>query len=144
MTPPAMKISATTEEAAIPTWEPRPFMAITLVIVDDHAGFRALARTMLSAEGFEITGEAADGETAVLAVRALTPEAVLLDVQLPGADGFEVARRLAALDDAPRVVLTSSREASDYGRRLADVPIQGVLPKHKLSGAALAALLAPS
>ena len=98
--------------------------------------------TLLGAEGFEVAGEAADGESALQAVERLHPDVVLLDVQLPGIDGIEVAHRLAAMGDGPRVVLTSSREPSDYGRRLAASPVTGFLPKLELSGAALSALLA--
>jgi DNA-binding NarL/FixJ family response regulator len=116
-------------------------MSISLLIVDDHANFRSFASLLLGTEGFVVAGEAADGESAVEAVARLRPDAVLLDVQLPGIDGFEVARLLAAGPDAPRVVLTSSRDASDYGSRLAASPVSGFLPKTELSGAALAELL---
>jgi DNA-binding NarL/FixJ family response regulator len=113
----------------------------TLLIVDDHDEFRRFARTLLEADGFEVAGEAADGESALAAVAAHRPDAVLLDVQLPGIDGIEVAHRLAATPDAPPVVLTSTREASAYGHRLVDSPALGFLPKGQLSGAALEAVL---
>ena len=121
-------------------------MRQTLLIVDDHQGFRSLARTMLSAEGFEVTGEAADGESGLVAAREQNPDVVLLDVQLPGIDGFEVADRLAQGPDPPAVVMTSTRAAADYGSRLTRARIAGFLPKQELSGAALFALLngAPS
>jgi DNA-binding NarL/FixJ family response regulator len=117
-------------------------MAMTLLIVDDHEEFRHFVRGMLSAEGFDVTGEAPDGESALVAVDELHPDAVLLDVQLPGIDGFEVATRLAAQRHPPQVVLTSSRPASDYGTRLTNCPARGFLPKGDVSGEALAALLA--
>jgi DNA-binding NarL/FixJ family response regulator len=117
-------------------------MTTTLLIVDDHPGFRSFARMLLGTEGFEVTGDVADGESALDAVSAQHPDVVLLDVQLPGIDGFEVARRLASTPDAPRVVLTSSREAGDYGSRLTEAPVRGFLPKQDLSGAALSALAA--
>jgi DNA-binding NarL/FixJ family response regulator len=117
-------------------------MAMSLLIVDDHAAFRAFISQMLTAEGFDVAGEVPDGESAVAAVRDLHPDAVLLDIQLPGIDGFEVARRIAELERSPRVVLTSLRAASDYGRRITDSPVTGFLPKQHLSGATLAALLA--
>jgi DNA-binding NarL/FixJ family response regulator len=113
----------------------------TLLIVDDHDEFRRFARTLLEAEGFDVAGEAADGESALAAVAELRPDAVLLDVQLPDGDGIEVARRLAAAPGAPQVVLTSTRDAADYGSRLEDAPARGFVPKQRLSGAALAALL---
>lgn len=113
----------------------------TLLIVDDHEGLRRFARTLLNAEGFEVIGEAADGETALAAVQALHPDVVLLDIGLLDIDGFEVARRLAQAPGAPSLVLTSSRTASDYGHLIADSPAQGFLPKQELSGAAISAVL---
>ena len=113
----------------------------TLLIVDDHAGFRTFARALLASDGFEVTGEVADGEAAVAAVEEQCPDVVLLDVQLPGLDGFEIADRLAAAQTPPAVVMTSSREASEYGTRLARAPIAGFIPKQSLSGTAVSALL---
>jgi DNA-binding NarL/FixJ family response regulator len=116
-------------------------MARTVLIVDDHAPFRALARALLQLEGFEVVGEAADGQSALDAVGRLRPSVVLLDVQLPDLDGFEVARRLAQTGDPAAIVLVSSRDQSDYRRRLAESPARGFLPKGDLSGAAVAALV---
>ena len=116
-------------------------MGMSLLIVDDHAAFRAFARRLLGADGFDVAGEAEDGESALAAVERLHPDVVLLDVNLPTIDGFEVARRLSASADAPTVVLTSSRPPSDYGTRLAESPAAGFIPKHELSGAALAELM---
>jgi DNA-binding NarL/FixJ family response regulator len=116
-------------------------MAETVLIVDDHAPFRALARALLQLEGFEVVGEAADARSALDAVERLRPSVVVLDVQLPDLDGFEVARRLAAAGDPPAIVLVSSRDSSSYRRRLADSPARGFIPKSDLSGAAVAALV---
>jgi DNA-binding NarL/FixJ family response regulator len=113
----------------------------TLLIVDDHDGFRESARALLEAEGFTVVGDAADGATAVAAVARLRPDVVLLDVQLPDVDGFVVAEELAVAPDPPRVVLISSREAAAYGPRMAAAPVCGFLAKRELSGAALAALV---
>ena len=71
-------------------------MAWSVLIVDDHEGFRAGARALLEAEGFEVLGEAGDGESAVEQARSLRPQVVLLDVQLPGIDGFAVPNGLVA------------------------------------------------
>jgi DNA-binding NarL/FixJ family response regulator len=117
-------------------------MATRLLIVDDHEGFRSFARTLFASEGFEVTGDVEDGEAALDAVEAQHPDAVLCDVQLPGIDGFEVARRLANTPDPPSVVLTSTRDASDYGLRLTGAQAKAFIPKQDLSGDALAALLA--
>jgi len=115
----------------------------SILVVDDHDGFRAFARVMLEAAGFTVT-EAATGAEATEAARATGPALVLLDIQLPDFDGFEVARRLAAQQHRSVVVLTSTREASDYGGRIAASPVAGFLPKDQLSGAALRGFLGAS
>ena len=111
------------------------------MIVDDHADFRRLARRILEAAGFMVA-EAGTGMEAVAAVGDLRPDAVLLDIQLPDLDGFAVASRLAASRHRPAVVLTSSRDAADYGSRIAASPVAGFLPKTELSGASFQTLLA--
>lgn len=116
-------------------------MAKTLLIVDDHRTFREAARRVLAAAGFEVIGEAADGESALEAVRALRPDVVLLDVQLPGIDGFEVAARLNANGDVPAIVMTSSREGEDFGPLVERSGARGFVHKADLSGAAIEALL---
>jgi DNA-binding NarL/FixJ family response regulator len=110
----------------------------TVLIVDDHAGFRSFARALLEAEGFEVVGEAADGTSALALVRTLEPELVLLDVALPDMDGFAVCEALLAEGNAPVVVLTSSRDVSAYRRRLERSRARGFIPKSELSGPALA------
>jgi DNA-binding NarL/FixJ family response regulator len=114
---------------------------MTVLIVDDHDGFRESARALLEAEGFAVVGGAADGAAALAAVRRLRPQVVLLDVQLPDVDGFAVAEQLAAVPDPPRVVLISSREVAAYGPRLGTASACGFLAKRELSGASLAALV---
>jgi DNA-binding NarL/FixJ family response regulator len=111
-----------------------------VLIVDDHQPFRAVARELLENAGYIVTGEAADAAEALAAVAANTPDAVLLDVQLPDRDGFAVAKELTATD-GPAVVLISSRDADDYGRRVAACGARGFIPKSKLSAATVAALL---
>ncbi|HEV8555489.1 MAG TPA: response regulator [Actinophytocola sp.] len=113
----------------------------TILIVDDHEGFRASARAMLEAEGLNVVGEAADGAAAVDAVCALRPQIVLLDIQLPGSDGLSVAEVLAELADPPAVVLISSRDMSAYGPRLHRSRARGFLTKSALSGEAIADLV---
>ncbi len=116
-------------------------MSLSLLVVDDHAGFRSHVCSLFSQHGFDVAGEAADGASALEQVRRLRPDVVLLDVQLPGIDGFEVAISLSRQSFAPRVVLTSSRDATEYGERLRRAPILGFIPKHELSGSALAAMV---
>jgi DNA-binding NarL/FixJ family response regulator len=113
----------------------------TVLIVDDHEDFRRSAAALLSAEGFDVVGVAANGDGAVEAVARLRPQVVLLDIQLPDVDGFAVAERLARTANPPRVVLISSREAAAYGARVRTARALGFLAKRELSGAALAALV---
>ena len=114
----------------------------SILIVDDHPSFRSTARVLLQAEGFEVVGEAEDGDSAVRAAHELRPDVVLLDVQLPDFDGFEVAARLRSLNGAtPAIVLTSSRDGSDFGPLVAESGARGFVPKAELSGSALSALL---
>jgi DNA-binding NarL/FixJ family response regulator len=117
-------------------------VAVTVLIVDDHPSFRASARTLLEAEGYDVVGEAENGESAVTAARELQPDLVLLDVQLPDIDGFAVADLLRQLEDPPAVILTSSRDGADYGRCIGECGACGFVPKADLSGAAIAALFA--
>jgi DNA-binding NarL/FixJ family response regulator len=118
------------------------FVATTVLVVDDHPGFRATARAVLEAEGFEVVGEAENGVAALRAAKELRPDLVLLDVQLPDFDGFEVASRLRTNGNGPAIVLTSSRDAADFGPLVADSGARGFIPKAELSGAALADLMA--
>jgi DNA-binding NarL/FixJ family response regulator len=111
-----------------------------VLIVDDHQPFRAVARELLEGAGYIVAGEAADAAEALAAVAADAPDAVLLDVQLPDSDGFAVATALSAAN-GPAVVLISSREADDYGQRVATCGARGFIPKSKLSAATFAALL---
>ena len=113
----------------------------TVLIVDDHPSFRATAHALLEAEGFEVVGEAEDGESAITAAEELHPDIVLLDVQLPDLDGFEVASRLTSNGDHPCVVLVSSRDRGDFGPLVARSGACGFIPKAELSGQAIAALL---
>jgi DNA-binding NarL/FixJ family response regulator len=116
-------------------------MGSTVLVVDDHAGFRTLARILLASAGMDVVGEAEDAGQAVLAAAALRPSVVLLDVQLPDGSGFDVARELLDLDDPPIVILISSREASDYGTRIENSGAQGFISKAELSVAAVKALV---
>jgi DNA-binding NarL/FixJ family response regulator len=112
----------------------------TILIVDDHAGFRRQARAVLEADGFAVIGEAHDGATGLEAARSLKPDLVLLDIGLPDVEGFAVASELAVDGPPPHVVLMSSRDASAFGPRLTASRTLGFIPKDELSGAAIRAL----
>jgi len=113
----------------------------TILIVDDHVGFRAQARALLAADGFSVIGEAADGTSGIEAARTLRPDLVLVDIGLPDVSGFDVARELALNGPPPFVVLTSSREATEYGPRVSSSKVLGFISKDQLSGAAIRALV---
>jgi DNA-binding NarL/FixJ family response regulator len=112
----------------------------TVLIVDDHPSFRASARAILEADGFDIVGEAEDGATGLTMLRALRPDVVLLDVQLPDMSGFDVCVECGDLDSTS-VVLVSSRDATDYGDLIQSSGARGFVPKAELSGAAITSLI---
>ena len=108
-----------------------------VLIVDDDASFRTVARALLEQEGYTIVGEAADGAEAIRENARLRADLVLVDIQLPDMDGFTVASAVAAHPDAPDVVLISSRGADAYRGRLAVSPARGFIPKADLSRSAI-------
>jgi CheY-like chemotaxis protein len=114
-----------------------------VLIVDDSASFRAAARSMLELRAFAVVAEAVDGPDALEKVGEFRPDVVLLDIQLPGMDGIEVAEKLSLLDDPPVMVLTSSRSARDYGLRLLMAPARGFIAKEEISAALLEKLVHP-
>jgi DNA-binding NarL/FixJ family response regulator len=120
-----------------PGRENRELLASTVLIVDDHSSFRASARRVLERDGYQVVGEAVDGASAIARARELRPRLALVDVYLPDIDGFEVASRLAALDDPPVVVLTSSHDRSDLEPLVPGSGARGFVPKSELSGSAL-------
>jgi DNA-binding NarL/FixJ family response regulator len=116
-------------------------MATTVLIVDDHASCRASARLLLESEGFEVVGEAVDGGSAIEQTTSLAPDLILIDIQLPDIDGFEVASRLTDGEGAPAMILMSSHDGRDFGSLVEDSGARGFVAKADLSGASLRTLL---
>ncbi len=108
-----------------------------VLVVDDHPSFRRCARALLEAEGFDVVGEAENGTAALELAEQLEPELVLVDVQLPDLDGFEVTTRLLAREPRLKVVLVSSRDRSAYGPLIEQSGARGFVSKADLSGEAL-------
>lgn len=116
-------------------------VARTVLIVDDHASFRAGARRLLEAEGYDVVGQAADGATALRTAHELEPGVVLLDVNLPDLNGFEVAARLTGDSPSSAVVLISSRDGAEFGELVARAGAQGFVSNCDLCGGTLGAVL---
>jgi DNA-binding NarL/FixJ family response regulator len=118
-------------------------MERTVVIVDDHADFRAQATELLEAAGYQVVGSCPDGRSALHAISALRPDLVLLDVQLPDIDGFGLMTQIDTLSEGcPTVVLISTREAADYGGRVDRSGAAGFITKAQLSADSLAQAVA--
>jgi len=112
-----------------------------VLIVDDHIGFRRLARLLVEQIGRVVIGEASTGAEALSTARRLKPDLVLLDIQLPDLDGLTVAASLTSEAEPPAVVLVSSHDATDYGPRLEGCGALGFIAKADLSAESLTALL---
>ena len=112
-----------------------------VLVVDDHPSFRRCVRMLLMSEGFDVVGEAEDGESAVALATELVPDLVLLDIQLPDISGFEVVSRLHETNPELEIVLVSSRDQNAYGSALGKSGARGFITKGDLSGPALARLL---
>jgi DNA-binding NarL/FixJ family response regulator len=116
-------------------------VALRVLVVDDHPGFRRLASLLLAAGGYHVVGDAGDGASAVAQAAVLEPDVVILDVLLPDVDGFAVAEGLTKLPRRPSVVLVSSRSRTDFGSRLDTAPVLGFVPKDEFSLDTFAALI---
>src|SRR6266545_1532414 len=115
-----------------------------VLIIDDNPDFRTAARQLLERHGFAVVAEAETGVSGIEWAQEHRPDLVLLDVQLPDIDGFEVAERLSQLEVPVDVILTSSLDGSDFGSLVADSSALGFVPKAELSASAIEALLAPA
>ena len=112
-----------------------------VLIIEDNEPSRRLLSDVLGFHGYSIL-QTDRGEEGLRILEDRRPDLVLMDIQLPGIDGFEVAARIDAAGDAPAIVLVSSRDAEDFGSLIAESGARGFIAKHALSGPALAALVA--
>jgi CheY-like chemotaxis protein len=116
------------------------YVTSRILIVDDSPHFRATAAALLAARGFEVLESAADGEQALAAVADECPDGILLDVNLPGSDGFAVAARLAVACSAARIVLTSADVGQVPAQVLKACAAIAFVPKQELAVADLRTL----
>ena len=111
---------------------------VRVLIVDDQLPFREAARMVVEmTEGFEVAGEAGNGEEGVEMTRTLRPDLILMDVQMPGIDGLEATRRIRELNDPPHVVVMSTHESGDYQETALDAGAFAFIPKSEFSMDAL-------
>src|SRR5262245_42953258 len=113
-------------------------MARSVLIVDDSSAFRASARMLLRARGYEVVGDAEDVTSGLAKAAELRPDCVLLDVNLPDGDGVRAARRF----DGAAVVLVSTLDESAIGD-VAASGARGFVPKSELASPLLVELLGP-
>ncbi len=111
---------------------------VRVLIVDDQLPFREASRMVVEmTDGFEVAGEAENGEEGVEMSRALGPDLVLMDVQMPGIDGLEATRRIRQLDNPPHVVVMSTHESGDYRETALTAGADAFIPKSEFSMDAL-------
>lgn len=115
-----------------------------VLIIDDNTAFRGAVGQLLATDGFVVVAEAGTGARGVELAREHKPDLVIVDVQLPDTDGFDVAEQLAQLDVALQVILTSSLDSSDLGSLVAESSASGFIPKAELAAPAIEALLGPT
>jgi len=103
---------------------------VRVLIVDDQPPFREASKMVVEmTDGFEVVGEAEDGERGVELAASLKPDLVLMDVQMPGIDGIEATRRIAALDQPPEVLVLSTHEGGRYDELAVEAGAFRFLPK---------------
>jgi CheY-like chemotaxis protein len=108
-----------------------------VLLVDDHAEFRAYARGLITSAGLLVIAEAADGSAALRAAHLHHPEIVVLDIRLPDMSGLDVARRVKAGPNPPVVILISSGDRREYEQAAREAGARGFIAKADLTAEAL-------
>jgi CheY-like chemotaxis protein len=117
-------------------------MAYRILVVDDTECFRRTAARLLAARGLELLAAVGDGQEALTAVSADCPDGILLDINLPGQDGFAVAPLIASACPAATIVLTSSDIDDVPGAALRSCGAAAFVPKTNLATTDLETLFA--
>jgi two-component system nitrate/nitrite response regulator NarL len=122
-------------------------MAIRCLIVDDNQRFAQTARELLQEDGIDVLAVAGGGEEAVRLARELRPDLALVDIDLDGESGLDVARRLRADEPgalADAVILISTHAQEEFAELIAASPAVGFIAKAELGADAIDALLRPA
>jgi DNA-binding NarL/FixJ family response regulator len=114
-------------------------MTLRCVIVDDSAPFLRAARALLEREGVTVVGVAYTGAEARRQVEELRPDVTLVDINLGGESGFDLARQLTedGLEAPPKVVLISTHAEADFADLIAESPATGFVAKSDVSAEAI-------
>jgi DNA-binding NarL/FixJ family response regulator len=120
----------------------RQSMALSCLIVDDTPAFLTAARGLLERQGVMVVGTVSTGAEALRHTVQLRPDVVLMDIDLDGESGFDLARLLHSNGAGmPPVILISTHALEDFADVVAESPAIGFLPKISLSAAAIQDLL---
>ena len=104
-------------------------MSIRLLVAEDTDHVRKMLVDILSLHGFEIVGEAEDGEAAVKAVEAVDPDVVVMDLNMPGMDGLEAARQIRSFRPDQQVILYSAFVDDVVEARAREAGVAVCIPK---------------
>lgn len=111
---------------------------VKVLIVDDQEPFRSAARMVVElTDGFEVVGEAENGEEGVEMASNLRPDLVLIDINMPGIDGLEATRQITAARPQTKVVVFSTYEPTEYLSRAKEAGAVDFIPKSEFDPTSL-------
>lgn len=115
---------------------------IRVLVVDDHAAMRKSIRRLLERSGeIAVVGEATDGNQALNQIEQLKPDLVILDIAMPGMNGFELLSTISLQRDGPQVIMLSMSDSSDLIHFALRNGAADFVPKHQATSRLLPAIL---
>ncbi len=120
------------------------YVAIRILVVDDDASFLGLAAELLAARGFDVLAMATDADQALAATTRECPDGILLDINMPGRDGFATAAALSQRCPSARIVLTSADVRNVAAEILRGCSADAFVPKEELATTDLDDLFRPA